>query len=40
MDEMDEKEFQRHMLREDIPFAIGCMVVGAMLTLLAQAVFS
>ncbi|MBB5737184.1 hypothetical protein FHT09_002956 [Xanthomonas arboricola] len=37
---MTDKEFQRHMLREDIPFAIVCMVVGAVLTLLAQAVFS
>ncbi len=37
---MTDKEFQRHMLCEDIPFAIVCMVVGAVLTLLAQAVFS
>ncbi|WP_255404429.1 hypothetical protein [Xanthomonas sp. CFBP 7912] len=39
MDQMDEKEFQRHSLREDVPFALICMAVGAVLTLLAQAVF-
>ncbi|WP_255626387.1 hypothetical protein [Xanthomonas sp. NCPPB 1067] len=40
MDKMDEKEFQRHMLCEDVPFALICMLIGAVLTLLAQAVFS
>jgi hypothetical protein len=34
-----DKEFQRHMLREDVPFALICMAVGAVLTLLFQAVF-
>ncbi|WP_280514366.1 MULTISPECIES: hypothetical protein [Xanthomonas] len=40
MDKMDQKEFQRHVLREDVPFALICMAIGSVLTLLAQVVFS
>ncbi len=35
-----DKDFCRHMLREDIPFAVICMLIGSFLTLLALAAFS